>query len=52
MEAYEKRGIIKNQPDTWDKSAPTLKNVYDTYVNKKDLKEDKVWKNKFTLIIE
>ena len=37
MEAYEKRGIIKNKPDTWDNPAPTLKDVYDIYVN--------AWKN-------
>lgn len=43
MEAYEKRGIIKNQPDTWDKPAPTLKDVYDIYVNKEDLKEDSLY---------
>lgn len=43
MEAYEKRGIIKNQPGTWDKPAPTLKDVYDIYVNKEDLKEDSLY---------
>lgn len=43
MEAYEKRGIIKNQSDTWDKPAPTLKDVYDVYVNKEDLKEDSLY---------
>ncbi|GKU30436.1 DNA phosphorothioation-dependent restriction protein DptH [Clostridium folliculivorans] len=43
MEAYEKRGIIKNQQDTWDKPAPTLKDVYDIYVSKEDLKEDSLY---------
>jgi len=43
MEAYEKRGIIKNQPDTWNNPAPTLKDVYDIYVNKEDLKEDSLY---------
>ncbi|WP_270474716.1 DNA phosphorothioation-dependent restriction protein DptH [Clostridium cochlearium] len=43
MEAYEKRGIIKNKPDTWEKPAPTLKDVYDIYVNKEDLKEDSLY---------
>lgn len=43
MEAYEKRGIIKNQSDTWDNPAPTLKDVYDIYVNKEDLKEDSLY---------
>ncbi|CAH0437306.1 Conserved hypothetical protein [Clostridium neonatale] len=43
MEAYEAKGIIKNQPDTWDKNAPTLKDVYDIYINKEDLKEDSLY---------
>ncbi len=43
MEAYEKRGIVKNKPDTWDKPAPTLKDVYDIYVNREDLKEDSLY---------
>lgn len=43
MEAYEKRGIIKNDSETWDKPAPTLKDVYDIYVNKEDLKEDSLY---------
>lgn len=43
MEAYEKRGIIKNKPDTWDNPAPTLKDVYDIYVNRDDLKEDSLY---------
>lgn len=43
MEAYEKRGIIKNEPDTWNNPAPTLKDVYDIYVSKEDLKEDSLY---------
>lgn len=43
MEAYEKRGIIKNESDTWNKTAPTLKDVYDIYVNKEDIKEDSLY---------
>ena len=43
MEAYESRGIIKNQPDTWENPAPTLKDVYDIYVNRDDLKEDSLY---------
>ena len=43
MEAYEKRGIIKNKPDTWDKPAPTLKDVFDIYVDREDLKEDSLY---------
>ncbi|MDU5774682.1 MAG: DNA phosphorothioation-dependent restriction protein DptH [Clostridium perfringens] len=40
MEAYEKRGIIKNNQETWDKPAPTLKDVYDVYESREDLKKD------------
>ena len=43
MEAYEKRGKIKNKPETWDNPAPTLKDVYDIYVNRDDLKEDSLY---------
>lgn len=43
MEAYEAKGIIKNQPDTWENQAPTLKDVYDIYINKEDLKEDSLY---------
>ena len=43
MEAYEKRGIIKNKSDTWENPAPTLKDVYDIYVNREDLKEDSLY---------
>lgn len=43
MEAYEKREIIKNKPDTWDNYAPTLKDVYDVYVSRDDLKEDSLY---------
>ncbi|WP_406542350.1 ATP-binding protein [Clostridium ljungdahlii] len=40
MEAYEKRGIIKNLSDTWDKPAPTLRDVYDVYMGREDIKKD------------
>lgn len=40
MEAYEKRGIIKNLPDTWEKLAPTLKDVYDVYMDHEEIKKD------------
>ncbi len=43
MEAYEKRGIIKSKSETWDNPAPTLKDVYDIYINKEDLKEDSLY---------
>ena len=43
MEAYESKGIIKNKPETWDIPAPTLKDVYDIYVERDDLKEDSLY---------
>lgn len=43
MEAYEKSGIIKNQPNTWNNPAPTLKDVYDIYLNREDIKEDSLY---------
>ncbi|WP_195927054.1 DNA phosphorothioation-dependent restriction protein DptH [Turicibacter sanguinis] len=43
MEAYESKGIIKNKPDTWNLPAPTLKDVYDLYINRDDLKEDSLY---------
>lgn len=43
MEAYESRGIIKNRPDTWNNPAPTLKDVYDMYTSREDLKEDSLY---------
>ena len=43
VEAYESRGIIKNEPDTWNNLAPTLKDVYDMYTSREDLKEDSLY---------
>lgn len=43
MDAYDKKGIIKNDPETWNNSAPTLKDVYDVYISKEDLKEDSLY---------
>ncbi|WP_461615235.1 DNA phosphorothioation-dependent restriction protein DptH [Clostridium sp. Marseille-QA1073] len=43
MEAYERKGIIKNDPNTWSNPAPTFKDVYDIYVSKEDLKEDSLY---------
>ena len=43
MESYEIKGIIKNKPDTWDLPAPTLKDVYDIYTNREDLKHDSLY---------
>ncbi|WP_252242691.1 DNA phosphorothioation-dependent restriction protein DptH [Clostridium sp. ZS2] len=40
MEAYDKKGIIKNLPDTWSKQSPTFKDVYDVYMNHEEIKKD------------
>ncbi|MGL5151662.1 MAG: helicase HerA domain-containing protein, partial [Clostridium sp.] len=39
-EAYEKRGILSYDPDTWTNMAPTLKDVYDIYEAREDIKKD------------
>lgn len=51
MEAYENKGIIKNKPDTWGLPAPTLKDVYDIYISKEDLKQDSLYAT-FSNLIE
>ena len=43
MEAYEKRGINKGDKSTWNKPAPTLKDVYDIYIDREDFKEDSLY---------
>ena len=40
MEAYDKKGIIKNMADTWEKTAPTFKEVYDVYMSHEEIKKD------------
>lgn len=43
MKAYESRGITKDDPETWNKPAPTLQDVYDIYINRKDIKKDSLY---------
>lgn len=43
MEAYESKGIIPDDEDTWDNPAPTLQDVYDIYISREDLKEDSLY---------
>ncbi len=43
METYEKRGIGKNDPTTWNKLAPTIYDVYQNYISREDLKEDSLY---------
>ncbi|MCP3742481.1 DNA phosphorothioation-dependent restriction protein DptH [Rossellomorea sp. BNER] len=40
MEAYNKKGIDKARPDTWDLSAPTITDVYNIFLEREDIKED------------
>lgn len=51
MEAYEKKGIIKNKPETWNNPAPTLQDVYNVYIEREDLKEDSLYAT-FSNLIE
>lgn len=43
MEAYTRAGIIKNDPSTWTRQAPTLQDVYNIYIDREDLKEDSLY---------
>lgn len=43
MEAYENKGIHKANRATWDKTPPTLQDVYNVYINREDLKEDSLY---------
>ncbi|WP_046228167.1 DNA phosphorothioation-dependent restriction protein DptH [Paenibacillus dauci] len=43
MEAYAKKGIIKNDASTWNQPAPTLSDVYDLFVSKEDTKVDSLY---------
>lgn len=43
MEAYEKKGIFKDIPETWNIPAPTLKDVYDIYTEIENLKIDSLY---------
>lgn len=40
IEAYEKRGILCEDVDTWNKPAPTLQDVYNIYEEREDIKKD------------
>ncbi|WPP40711.1 DNA phosphorothioation-dependent restriction protein DptH [Paenibacillus hunanensis] len=43
MEAYAKKGIVKNDPSTWKQPAPTLSDVYDLFASKEDTKVDSLY---------
>lgn len=43
MDAYTAKGIDKADEATWDKSAPTIADVCDIYLNDPDVKEDSLY---------
>ena len=43
MEAYANKGIDKKYSSTWDKTPPTLNDVYDIYINRDEFKEDSLY---------
>ena len=43
MEAYELKGILKHDEDTWTKPAPTISDVCSIYFNREDVKEDSLY---------
>ena len=43
MEAYEGKGIKKNDPSTWNRTPPTLRDVYNRYIDREDLKQDSLY---------
>lgn len=43
MEAYENKGIRKADRSTWGLTPPTMKDVYDIYINREGLKEDSLY---------
>lgn len=40
IEAYERRGILVEDSETWNRPAPTLQDVYDIYEAREDIKKD------------
>lgn len=40
IEAYKRRGILSEDPDTWSNPAPTLQDVYNIYEEREDIKKD------------
>ncbi|MGM1050412.1 MAG: DNA phosphorothioation-dependent restriction protein DptH [Bacillota bacterium] len=43
MDAYSQKGILKSDPATWEKPAPTLSDVYNLYANRDDVKVDSLY---------
>lgn len=43
MDAYNQKGIIKNDAITWEKAAPTLSDIYELYTEREDVKVDSLY---------
>jgi DNA phosphorothioation-dependent restriction protein DptH len=43
MEAYELKGIDKGNPSTWNRICPTIEDVYKCYIDRDDVKQDKLY---------
>lgn len=43
MNAYDKRGIKKNDPNTWNKKPPTIAEVCREFFDDEDVKQDKLY---------
>ncbi|MGL5764819.1 MAG: helicase HerA domain-containing protein, partial [Sarcina sp.] len=43
MKAYENRGILKQNPNTWELDAPTINEVYEIYLESENFKEDSLY---------
>ena len=43
MEAYEEKGIVASNVDTWNNICPTIKDVYNSYMNRENIKQDKLY---------
>ncbi|MGL4450603.1 MAG: DNA phosphorothioation-dependent restriction protein DptH [Sarcina sp.] len=43
MQAYENKGILKQNPATWELDAPTINEVYEIYLESENFKEDSLY---------
>lgn len=43
MEAYNQKGIIKNDSTTWENAAPTISDVFELYTGREDVKVDSLY---------
>ncbi|MFF2019693.1 DNA phosphorothioation-dependent restriction protein DptH [Paenibacillus sp. NPDC058177] len=43
MDAYNQKGILKNDATTWEKAAPTLSDIYELYTGREDVKVDSLY---------